>query len=142
MIDRRALALSLAFVAAAGSWWLTRSLTPPLIAPSTKNQHEPDYIIERFDATAMNAHGTRKYDLSAQRLEHFPDTDLAHLTEPRLVQYPEDGAPVITVADAGVIPGDGREIRMRGNVRITRIGDARGPGGTMTTDQLRVELDR
>ena len=143
MIDRRKLALGITLAAVAlGSWWATRSVAPPAPTADARTRHEPDYIIENFDATTMNEHGARRYDLKAKRLVHYPDDDTSHLTEPQLVQYPLEGTPVVTRADTGVMPGDGREILMRGNVHVTRTADKRSPGGEMTADDLRVELDR
>jgi lipopolysaccharide export system protein LptC len=142
MTDPRKLVFGLLLATiAVGSWWLTRSVTPPPAAdPQTHS--DPDYIIEKFDARAMNEHGTRKYDLSAARLAHYPNDDTSHLTQPRLVQYPLHGAPIVTTADSGIMPGNGREIFMNGNVRVIRTSDKNRPGGEMQADHLRIELDR
>ncbi len=140
MFNARRLALGLVLLSAAGgSWWLTRSAAPPP-AGAAPPPDQPDYVIEKFTARALNSEGTDKYVLSAQRLTHYPAGDTAYLVEPVLVQYLPHGAIVTTRADSGVMPGDGREILMRGNVRVRRSGDTKSAGGEITAEQLRVEL--
>jgi lipopolysaccharide export system protein LptC len=142
-MDGRKLLLGLALVAlAAGTWWLTHRAAeapPPEAGPAAR---EPDYVIENFLAHAMNEAGTPKYRLSAERLLHYPDDDTAHLIEPVLVQYLARGARTTTVARTGIMPGDGSEILMRGDVQVTRTGEDGRPGGEIRADRLRIELDR
>ena len=127
---------------AGGSWWLTHQAAEPDSVASPARKSDPDYVIEKFVAHAMTERGTRKYVLSAQRLTHYPDTDLAHLIEPVLVQYLPDGVLVTTKGDTGVMPGDGREVVMQGNVRVRRTAASASAGGEILTERLRVELDR
>ncbi len=90
----------------------------------------------------MSALGSRKYLLTAKRLTHYPDDDTTHFVEPVLVQFRPDGPTATTRADAGVMPGDGSEIVLTGNVHLTRAADGRSSGGEVATERLRVELDR
>lgn len=143
MMDSRKLLIGVVLLAlAGGSWWLTRHAAKPVAVPDAAALHEPDYVIENFVGSAMNEQGIRKYLLSAQRLTHYPHDDTAHFVEPVLVQYLPDGAQVTTRAETGVMPGDGREIVMTGNVHVTRTADRRAAGGEIRTGRLRVELDR
>lgn len=143
MIDRRNLTIGvLLIVLAAVSWWYGRNPSMPLGIDSAKLRHDPDYIVERFAATAMNEKGTPRYQLSAERMTHYPDDDTSHFVRPVLVQFQPAGLQVTTRSDYGVMPGDGSEILMTGNVRATRSGDAASAGGEMRTDRLRIELDR
>lgn len=140
---RRWLAGLLLALAALGSWWLTGNVAPPETFTDPRSRHDPDYVIERFTSWSMNERGERRYRLEAERLVHYPDDDTAHLALPYLVQYPEDGgAPIHTRAERGVMPGDGREILMSGNVRTIRGADPVSAGGEILTDQMRIELDR
>lgn len=142
-MDARKLVLGLALIAlAAGTWWLTQRAAEAPPAGTAPAAREPDYVIENFLARAMNEAGHPKYRLSADRLLHYPDDDTAHLIEPVLVQYLPGGARATTRARTGVMPGDGSEIVMRGDVHVTRTGDAGHPGGEIRADRLRIELDR
>jgi lipopolysaccharide export system protein LptC len=143
MIDTRKLLLGLLLLTLAGaSWWWTRHVAEPALKPEAAATREPDYVIEKFTADAMNEQGVRKYVLTAQRLTHYPHNETAHLVAPVLVQYLPDGVNVTTRADTGVMPDAGNEILMHGNVHVTRTADPRSPGGEMTANELRVELDR
>lgn len=143
MLDARKLALGAVLAAlAVGSWWLTHRASQPGIAPGMEARHEPDYTIEGFVGSVMNAQGTRRYLLTAQRLTHYPDDDTTHLVQPVLVQYLPGGVHATTRADAGVMPGDGSEIVMTGDVHVTRTAGPGSAGGEVTAEHLRVELDR
>lgn len=140
--DARKLAIIAVLALLAGaSWWLLRGQAPTTpAAPGLR--HEPDYTVENFTATVMNENGHKKYRLTAARLVHYPDDDTSHLTQPYLIQYPLQGALTQTKADSAVVPTGAREILMRGNVRVTRGTDARGVGGVVRAEQMRIELDR
>jgi lipopolysaccharide export system protein LptC len=140
--DARKIALGIILAAlAAGTWWLTHRTGVPTGTLGPQVRHEPDYTIDDFIGNVMDAHGARKYRLTAQRLTHYPDDDTTHLTRPVLVQYLPDGVTATTRADAGVMPGDGSEIIMTGDVRVTRTANANA-GGEVTADHLRIQLDR
>lgn len=119
--------------------WLPSGLLlqPP---PETEKRHEPDYIIEKFVATAMDEQGRLKHELRANRLEHFADDDTMELEQPYLVQYSPDAPPLHTRADRGSTRGEGKDILMRGNVRMTRGPAASGPAGEVVAQEMRVLL--
>ncbi|HJX19042.1 MAG TPA: LPS export ABC transporter periplasmic protein LptC [Acidiferrobacterales bacterium] len=126
---------------AALSWWLPNALTPRSGLFDSESRHEPDYIIENFIATEMNAQGLRKHELRAAKLEHYADDDSADLTQPYLIQFPPDAAPVHTRADRGRVSPDGKEILMQGNVRVTRGASGADPAGEVQTREMRVILE-
>ena len=126
---------------AALSWWLPNALTPRGNLFGSESRHEPDYTIENFTATEMDARGWRKHELRAAKLEHYADDDSADLTQPYLVQYAPDTAPVHTRADRGQISPNGKEILMQGNVRVTRGASGADPAGEVQTQEMRVILE-
>ena len=143
MLDARKLVLGVVLIAAAGvSWWLTHQATAPITITTPAPRHEPDFVVENFVGNTMDAHGVRRYHLTAKRLTHYPDDDTTHFVEPVLRQFRPDGSTTTTRADRGVMPGDGTEIVMTGNVHLTRSADGRSGGGEVVTDRLRIELDR
>lgn len=133
--------LALLALITGASWWGWQGGIPTADNESPA-PHQPDYTIDRFTATVMNPQGSKKYRLTAERLVHYPDDDTSHLTQPYLIQYPPRGTPIHTRANNAVVPAGAREIRMRGNVRVTRGGDNRRAGGAVTAEQMRIELDR
>ena len=128
-------------VLAALSWWLPNALTPRSGLFGGEPRHEPDYIIENFIATEMNAQGQRKHELRAAKLVHYADDDSADLTQPYLIQFPPDAAPVHTRAERGQVSPDGKEILMQGNVRVTRGASGTDPAGEVQTREMRVILE-
>lgn len=141
MFGARRLALGFVLLLlAGGSWWLTREAErPPVAQPAPA---EPDYVIEDFVARALNARGEHRYVLSAERLTHYPADDTAHLVAPVLVQHLSGGVRVTTRAETGIMPGDGREILMRGNVRVERTAGGASAGGEVRAEEMRIELER
>jgi lipopolysaccharide export system protein LptC len=126
---------------AALTWWLPTALTPPGNLFESENRHDPDYTIYNFTATEMDTQGRRKYELQAAKMAHFADDDTAELTQPYLVQYPPDAAPVHTRADRGRVLSNGKEILMQGNVRVTRGASGAEPAGEGQTRGMRVILE-
>ena len=143
MLDARKLILGFVLIAAAGvSWWLTHQAAVPIAITTPTPRHEPDFTVENFVGNTMDARGTRRYHLTAKQLTHYPDDDTTHFVEPVLQQFRPDGSTTMTRADRGVMPGDGTEIVMTGNVHVTRSANGRSGGGEVATDRLRIELDR
>lgn len=126
---------------AALSWWLPTALTPRGSLLDSESRHEPDYSIENFTATEMNAQGQRKHVLRAAKLVHYADDDTSDLTQPYLIQYPPDAAPVHTRADRGRVSPNGKEILMQDNVRVTRGASGNDPAGEVQTREMRVILE-
>jgi len=133
--------LALLVALAALSWWLPNALTPRGNLFGGEARHEPDYTIENFTAIEMDAQGWSKHELRAAKLEHYADDDSADLTQPYLVQYARDAAPVHTRADRGRVSPDGKEILMQGNVRVTRGASGTDPSGEVQTREMRVILE-
>jgi lipopolysaccharide export system protein LptC len=123
------------------SWWLPWRLADRGADVDIEIRHEPDYTIENFTAIAMDASGWRKHELRAARLDHYPDDDTVELDKPYLVQYSPNGPPTHTRADHGTTTSDGKEILMRGNVRVTRGSASQQPAGEVVAQEMRVILE-
>ena len=129
------------FALAALAWWLPNALTPRGNLFDGESRHDPDYTIDNFIATEMNAQGQRKHELRAAKLVHYADDDTSDLTQPYLIQYPPGAAPVHTRADRGRILPNGKEILMQDNVRVTRGASGTDPAGEIQTREMRVILE-
>lgn len=123
------------------AWWLPSALTPRTGLFDSESRHEPDYIVENFTATEMNAQGQRKHELRAVKLMHYADDDTAELIQPYLIQYPPGATPIHTRADRGHVSPDGKVILMQGNVRVTRGASGTDPAGEVQTREMRVILE-
>lgn len=148
LLDARKLAVAGVLLAAAAlSWWLARTGSLPLPQVAAPVPHEPEIIIERFSATAMNERGEPRYRLSAARLVRYRDDGSHELDTPYLIQYGE-GAPVHTRARRGWMPADKRLIDMRGDVLVARGRDPKVADGAaageieVRAESMRIRLDR
>lgn len=142
MLDAKRLAIAATLLLlATGSWWLTRTVAVPEKTFTGKLRHDPDYTIENFSATVMDARGQRRYTLSAVHLIHYGDDGSSELEQPYLVQYREGSAPIHTRADKGWMPQDKSEILLQGNAVSARGQDPRGAGGEIRTDRMKILLD-
>lgn len=112
--------LAIAAGLAALTLWLERAVNAPAGGQPNLLEHDPDFIVERFTTTNLDKVGRPDSSLTAQRMTHFPDDQTTELEEPRLVQYREDGPPVRISAERGTVTKDGEEVRLYGNVRVTR----------------------
>ena len=116
----------------------------PAAVADTVVVDEPDYYIERFVSTGVDALGAQ-YRLSAERLTHYPRARRSLLERPRIVQYPSgandrgDGARRIQ-ADTGVLDDDSAELQLAGQVRVTEgDGESVATVNTMTVKLGRAE---
>ena len=137
---RLAIAVSLLLLAA-GSWWLTRTVSAPEKTFDGKLRHDPDYTIENFSVTVMDDRGRRRYTLSAVHLTHYGDDGSSALKQPYLVQFREGTPPVHTRADTGWMPRDRSEIVLEGNAISSRGRDPRSAGIDVRVDRMKILLD-
>jgi lipopolysaccharide export system protein LptC len=125
------------------SLWLQYGLVEEEpVAFDGRERHDPDYYIENFTAVGMGEDGTRHYIVEAERLVHYPDDDTALLDNPHIVQFQEGAAPRHTYSESGWVSSDGNEVLLTGNVKVIQGTRGENSGGIMTTEKLRIFLDR
>ncbi len=107
-----------------------------------RERHDPDYYIENFTAVGMDEQGRRRYVLEAERMVHYPDDDTALLDNPHVVEYETGSAPRHTYSESGWVSSNGNEILLTGNVRVIQGRGSEAAGGVMTTEKMRIYLDR
>jgi len=119
---------------AALTFWLQRLVEGPDGPPAPRDPGTPDFIIDNLKGTKMNPDGHAEYSLAATRMVHFPASDVTEVEQPRLVQWRADAPPVRVSATRGTVSGNGKELRLHGDVVIVRD---KAPG----RGELRVETD-
>jgi lipopolysaccharide export system protein LptC len=138
--DRMAAGVSLVLLAtlAAGTWYLAEIASRHAAGNAApKISHEPDYFVERFALTRLNARGDPVFKMSAERLDHFPDDDSTTFVHPLLVSL-DPGNPLVTLrADRGMSTTQGLETHLYDNVLLTRA----ATGGATANPELRIESD-
>jgi len=115
---------------ALGSWWLVRSL-PSLLneAPPKSVRLEPDYYLENFSVKSFDSQGRLSRELSGSRAQHFPDSDTLEVSQVSLRALSLEGRLVNAQADKALAKGDGTQMTLLGNVKLTQQA---GPLGQTT----------
>jgi lipopolysaccharide export system protein LptC len=137
--DRSAAALSVALLAGlAGFSYYLAELSDRIERPATDPRvtHEPDYFVEGFAVTRMNANGEPVFRLSAERLVHFPDDDSSEMVQPRLVSL-DPTRPLVTLsAERGRADSGAEATHLYDAVRLVRAGARDDPPLQIDTDYV------
>ena len=115
------LPLLLMAVLASGTWWLVRnSPSPDLHAPAEAPRHEPDYVMMHFVVQRFGADGALRTQIEGERLRHFADDNTLEIDEARIRAVGTDGAVTLAAARRALANGDGSEVQLLGDARVTR----------------------
>ncbi|HEX4232704.1 MAG TPA: LPS export ABC transporter periplasmic protein LptC [Caldimonas sp.] len=108
-------------VLASGTWWLVRS-APSVEAPRAEAppRHEPDYEMANFIVQRFAKDGTLRTQIEGDRLRHFPDTDTLEVDRARILAIDSQGVVTVAVANQALANGDGSEVQLLGDARVTR----------------------
>ena len=121
--------------------WLNQLVQAPTVHNDGLTRHDPDVIVENFDAQKLAEDGTVQYTLHAKKMVHYPDDDSALLDNVRLDAY-EPGQPKMTMtSDRGRLEQKGERVLAEGNVVIVREADPKTEKTRITTDRLLVLPD-
>jgi len=126
---------------AALTFWLDRKVQAPVRLPDGSTRHDPDFIVEGFNAMKMNPDGTRRYALSAKRMLHYPDDNSTQLELPRLVYFDYQRAPVSVRSDTAEVTHGGDNVYFRGDVQVLRSAYGANPELGVFTSYLHVMPD-
>ncbi|CAM5368284.1 MULTISPECIES: LPS export ABC transporter periplasmic protein LptC [unclassified Thauera] len=123
MIDTWRLYPVLALAALAGaSLWLERITR--IEEPVAAVEHGgPDFVAEHTRLVGFGEDGRQRYELLAERLEHFPGSDITRLHEPRLHMQDAQRDTHISATRGDVSPG-GERVDLEGKVQVRRPGSA------------------
>lgn len=106
---------------ALASWWLVRNAPSVLTdAPARAPVHEPDYFMQDFSVRSFDAAGRMTRQLQGQMARHYPDTDTLEIDGVQLQARAPDGRQTRATALRGLSNGDGSEVQLFGDARVTR----------------------
>ncbi|TAH52788.1 MAG: LPS export ABC transporter periplasmic protein LptC [Betaproteobacteria bacterium] len=127
-------------VLAGASLWLDRVTRVDDAPTSSEPQTGPDFAASGTRIIGYARDGSERYELLADRLEHFPADDTTHLTRPRLTVY--QGGSVFNVsAERGKVSPGGEQVDLAGDVRARRDPTAAAPALTLVSEALTVWPD-
>ena len=101
------------------AWLQFGLLNTPVSELSEEEKNAPDYYIENFVSTGMDAAG-KKYELKADRMVHYPFGDRALLDNPHIVQYDLDDTPRHIYANSGWLYNATSRVLLTGDVRVVQ----------------------
>jgi Uncharacterized protein conserved in bacteria len=121
--------------------WLNQLVTAPVARADGSKRHDPDLIVESFNARKLGEDGAVLYTLAAKKMVHYPDDDSALLEDVTLEAYEPQQPKMTLTADHGRLEQKGERVLVDGNVVITRESDAKSEAARITTDKLLVLPD-
>lgn len=121
--------------------WLNQLVQTPQVRNDGSRRHDPDLVVENFNAKKLGTDGRVLYTLAAKKMVHYPDDDSA-LLEDVTVEAFEPRQPKLTAtAEKGWLQQGGDVVEIEGNVRVVREASAKDPVTELTTDRLTVLPD-
>lgn len=106
---------------AGGTWWLERVTDSELAPAAAEIRQEPDFIAENSRTIRFDATGKQRYELLADKVTHYPATNISELDEPRL-RYDMDQRVLHVTSRYGEVRRDGEEVFLSGDVSVVRKG--------------------
>ena len=121
--------------------WLNQLVQAPQSRADGSRRHDPDLVVENFNARKLGEDGRVLYTLAAKKMVHYPDDDSAHLESLTMEAF-EPGQPrLIVTADRGRLEQGGDRVWIQSNVVVTREPDPKTDRMRLTTDELLVLPD-
>ena len=121
--------------------WLNQLVQPQAARADGSTRHDPDLVVENFNARKLDPAGAVRYTLVARKMVHYPDDDSA-LLETVTVEAFEPKQPKLTAtADRGRLEQGGDRVWVEGNVVVVREADAHAGPLRLTTEKLLVLPD-
>ena len=121
--------------------WLNQLVQTPQGRNDGSRRHDPDLVVENFNAKKLGTDGRVLYTLAAKKMVHYPDDDSAHLEHVTLEAF-EPGQPKMTVtADRGRLEQGGDRVWIEDHVVVVRDADPKVGALRVTTDRLLVLPD-
>jgi lipopolysaccharide export system protein LptC len=126
---------------AAMTWWLDYKVQP-MGARNPNSRNDPDFVVDRFEATRMNPDGSQRYAVIAQKMVHYAGDDSAVLDRPRLIHYDLQKGPMSIQANQGVLSSNGENAYFSGDVQVKRQANAADREMALYTSFLEVIPDK
>src|SRR3954464_7622459 len=121
--------------------WLNALVQTPAARADGALRHDPDLMVESFNAKKLGEDGRVLYTLAARKMVHYPDDDSALLESVKVEAFEPKQPRMMITADNGRLEQGGERVLIEGNVVIVRDADAKNEAARITTDKLTVLPD-
>ena len=110
------------------TWWLVKN-TPsaPGAREDTAPRSEPDYTMTQFALERFEPEGRLKLRIEGAQMRHFPDTDRIEIQGVQIRAVAPDGRITLASARRALSNGDGSEVQLIGEARISSVDAAGAP---------------
>lgn len=106
---------------ALASWWLVRNApSAQALASPPEPAHVADYFMQDFSVQSFGRAGSLERALQGKMLRHYPDTDTLEIDAVQMLSMAPNGQRTQVSAQHALSNGDGSEIQLFGNARVTR----------------------
>lgn len=122
--------------------WLDERVRPPPPPRDGSGRHDPDMIVDNFNAVKLYPDGTRRHALSGRRMVHHPDDDTTQVEDPQFFHYAPPAAPVQATARRALLSRNSDNLYLTGKVRLSREAFADAPPLRLSTEFLHLIPDR
>ena len=120
MSTRQTIIIILLFLVVASGWFLRNMESGSPAA--TEQQRGPDMFAEQIDVTVMDDNGQPAYRITAERLQHSPDSESFDLTRPAITTKHPRGDNWNIASERGRMTEKGDLLWFSGEVNIHRRG--------------------
>lgn len=137
---KRTISLIIITALALLSWWFQDIWKEAPIIQPEKDEHFPDYFMENFTLTNMDASGQPSYILRAVKMLHYSDNDSSELELPEIQFLSKKGDWTIT-AEQALILENNNQIQLKTNVQLHRNASAQQSPLTINTEYLSINTE-
>jgi lipopolysaccharide export system protein LptC len=131
--------LGFALLLAAGSFWLVElSNKSPNKAPTKVEDTKPDYFVENFTYSKLDASGLVEYRVEGDKMTHYPADKHNVVEKPVIRNFSRNRPPTVLRAEIANINGDHSEVRLIDNVILERAQVRGDEPLTVTSDYMLV----
>jgi lipopolysaccharide export system protein LptC len=135
-------ALALLGLFAALTYWLAQVVETPPPKRDGSTRHDPDIIVEHFNALRLGEDGRPRFALAAVKMTHYPDTGTAELERPHFTRFGEGQPALHALAQRGTVSRDGDEVHLYDDVRVIREAQGGKSELTLNTSYLHIQPER
>lgn len=132
--------IGLALILALLGFWLNHVGDRTETVDNAGFTHDPDYIVEEFNALAFDLNGNPQRRLVASRMTHYMDDDTTVLDNPTLRTL-DPALITLVTAKRALISTDGQQVYFLNKVHAERTFANGGPTITLDTEYLHVSAD-
>jgi lipopolysaccharide export system protein LptC len=107
------------------TWWLVKNTpTAPGVREDKPPRREPDYTMTQFALERFEAGGRLKLRIEGAQMRHFPDTDRIEIEGVQIRAVAPDGRVTLASARRALSNGDGSEVQLIGEARVSSVDPA------------------